>query len=136
MRISDWSSDVCSSDLDRARQAGQPRTQLFVGYRSDPAVRPRDVAAPGARGTGRGGSADRAARARPAPDARRRRLCVARRPAAAAVARSDADRAADRGGVELLRIAGRSEQHKSDLQSIMRIQDAVLHLKKQTINTS
>src|SRR3546814_12365907 len=82
MRISDWSSDVCSSDL------------------------PRDVAAPGARGTGRGGSADRAARARPAPDARRRRLCVARRPAAAAVARSDADRAADRGGVELLRIAG------------------------------
>ena len=38
---------------DRARQAGQLRAQLFVGHRSDPAVRPRDAAAPPARGARR-----------------------------------------------------------------------------------
>ena len=43
----------------RARQAGQPRAQLFVRHRSDPAVRPGGAAAPrrrGARGRRRCGS--------------------------------------------------------------------------------
>jgi glutamate-ammonia-ligase adenylyltransferase len=50
---------TCHHRLGRARtwQAGQPRTQLFVGHRSDPAVRSRNDLAPPARGAGRGGTA-------------------------------------------------------------------------------
>src|SRR3546814_15361956 len=43
MRISDWSSDVCSSDLIRAqRRIGQPllREHALVDFRAELAVRP------------------------------------------------------------------------------------------------
>src|SRR3546814_10891541 len=33
MRISDWSSDVCSSDLDRRARRGRQRQRPHLGYR-------------------------------------------------------------------------------------------------------
>ena len=59
-----------------------------------------------ARGARAGGAADRPARRRDPAEADRRRLCLPRRPAAAALARSDADRAAGRRRHLLLRIGG------------------------------
>ena len=73
-------------------QAWQPRAQLLVRRRSGPALRSRDDAAPGARRRRRGRGADRPPPDRAAPATHRRRLCRARRPAAAAFARSDSDR--------------------------------------------
>src|SRR3546814_1344001 len=96
MRISDWSSDVCSSDLhavlgDRRGLHGQ-RSAGRIGCR-------------GRRG---------------------------RRPA-----ESDARVRAGRGDQELRsrrRIDLRSEEHTSELQSLMRISYAVFCLKKKNIN--
>ena len=77
-----------------ARQARQPRAQLFVRRRPDPAVRPGDAC--------RAASATSRARRRCAIGRRlvellqqrtERRLCRPRRPAAPALARSHADRA-------------------------------------------
>src|SRR3546814_10219177 len=101
MRISDWSSDVCSSDLERPHhpqprrcdQGPQGTAQTAAGARCR-----RSVAA--------GGSADRR-ETRPA------------RPRAA-------------GAVLFLRPAPRSEEHTSELQSLMRISYAVFCLKKTT----
>src|SRR3546814_15972345 len=54
MRISDWSSDVCSSDLDHAGFFSR-RADLDDGHRCrDPAPRRRRDAARGAAGAGRG----------------------------------------------------------------------------------
>src|SRR3546814_4413558 len=96
MRISDWSSDVCSSDLEAAQD----------------------------RRRGRCGGVDSAARSRPARR-RHRRLVgfgihlpgAGRRPA----------RPRDRPEG---RRQGRSEEHTSELQSLMRISYAVFCLKK------
>src|SRR3546814_1268786 len=90
MRISDWSSDVCSSDLvgpgSRARPPAPPRLQL----------RGRHGLAARARGAGRGiGDLQR---------------LVHRRAG-----------------------ARRSEEHTSELQSLMRISYAVFCLKKKSI---
>src|SRR3546814_10732400 len=119
MRISDWSSDVCASDLPSTRRRGRRA-------RARQAARPR-------------GGRPRAASARPrrsspsTPSAKnrsRRRLAALR----AALAHG--------GGVPLLglllagRLAeaagdgGRSEEHTSELQSLMRISYAVFCLKK------
>src|SRR3546814_18774815 len=53
MRISDWSSDVCSSDLrcgETSRYAGCPRCALFVGAASGSAFDYGPDQLPGARG--------------------------------------------------------------------------------------
>src|SRR3546814_1793435 len=104
MRISDWSSDVCSSDLvdQQERQGGDQksaecREQLAL-QRNLQVQRPDDQAHnEGARGV------DRDHRAR---------------------------------GVRLAELArqrnGRSEEHTSELQSLMRISYAVFCLKKKT----
>src|SRR3546814_2305997 len=96
MRISDWSSDVCSSDLgDRARAA--------------------------ARGHGDPGRLRLRGRARPVG-----------RGAAEVRARAAADRGP--GAAHPRRHAGgdlRSEEHTSELQSLMRNSYAVFCLKKQ-----
>src|SRR3546814_1163232 len=109
MRISDWSSDVCSSDLpgrgtdggvarrnrrDRlSDRLGQPRPL----HRAPPGGQPRDAAVdPG-------------------------RLCAA------------ADHLGDRSHFPRPSAAGadpRSEEHTSELQSLMRISYAVFCLKK------
>src|SRR3546814_9104838 len=114
MRISDWSSDVCSSDL--GGEAGAQHRQ------PDPRCR-------GAGGEG----CDRAALV-----VRPRRLL--RNPQGEA-ARKGADRfryldhrtqgfpVVDAAGARALR-ARRSEEHTSELQSLMRISYAVFFLKK------
>src|SRR3546814_5266374 len=90
MRISDWSSDVCSSDLSISQEVGREipgdaRLCLPVQSAADGAALPR----PGA--------------------------CLGGRPA-------------DRSRISLP--AFRSEEHTSELQSLMRISYAVFCLKK------
>src|SRR3546814_7337926 len=110
MRISDWSSDVCSSDLPAAgvgyrhvRDAGPVRHAQLVAAAGDRDVgRPVDAAEPGRLG-GAG-------------------LCR---------------------GLPVLHLAAqlpargrpRSEEHTSELQSLMRISYAVFCLKQKKINT-
>src|SRR3546814_10256682 len=99
MRISDWSSDVCSSDLARiARAAGD------------------DEEVEGARDSRGRADAHRAAAVREPRDQRRRRL---RRRVAAGLGRRGRRR--------------RSEEHTSELQSLMRISYAVFCLKKKNV---
>src|SRR3546814_4744636 len=140
MRISDWSSDVCSSDLQPARAA--PDLLQRPSQRHAPAHRPargrrlepreqRDPDAEGiedlhrrhpgavAGGAARQGAAPQA-RARPGPD--RHRL-----PAADGGARQQREpRHRNLGDLAL-----RSEEHTSELQSLMRISYAVFCLQKQ-----
>src|SRR3546814_4961326 len=87
MRISDWSSDVCSSDLipRRARRAGAGDPRVRAAARLDELGRAAD------RGAG----------------VRARRAFIAQR---------------------------RSEEHTSELQSLMRISYAVFCLKKKKLH--
>src|SRR3546814_10745533 len=124
MRISDWSSDVCSSDLDAA-----------VGWPQLPCRRQLQR---GRRLLLRGGQLVRPYRHRPRALAARRRLPAAhRRP------RDGAGGAEGEGTRRLRRSGGgsrerpRSEEHTSELQSLMRISYAVFCLKKtKTKNTA
>src|SRR3546814_4007297 len=119
MRISDWSSDVCSSDLfDRLRQAG--------------AV---SVCAPGIAGVCAApwSGAGRAALAR-RRCARHRRRGIGRlhRRVVAAMDRRGPQAHGAQGiaGHDLAQRLCRSEEHTSELQSLMRISYAVFCLKK------
>src|SRR3546814_6837516 len=117
MRISDWSSDVCSSDLacgSAARAALQLHLQL--GVQQFPAGSGAGVLEPGpvvpvARMSCRcvGGGLGRGARDLLLPRLRLRHL---------------------------RRAAGRSEEHTSELQSLMRISYAVFCLKKKNQNNT
>src|SRR3546814_10670352 len=103
MRISDWSSDVCSSDL---RGWSAWWTPFSRRVRDDGAQRPEDIRR-------RGRTAD--------PDgaggyAGGHGLCACR--------------------VGVQSGPWRSEEHTSELQSLMRISDAVLCLQKKPINTN
>src|SRR3546814_7308113 len=98
MRISDWSSDVCSSDL---RRAG-PCAQYVRGRRGRFPVDP--------------GRSDGTCRSRTGP---------AHYPTA--------DPATE-GRSESVSAGHRSEEHTSELQSLMRISYAVLCLKKTMTN--
>src|SRR3546814_8956505 len=103
MRISDWSSDVCSSDLHhRTAQSehGDP-VRIDAGRAAGP-------------GAGRGGGMDGAFARLPRGAAGAGRL--------AAPARQPDPLMAGAGG--------RSEEHTSELQSLMRISYAVFCLKK------
>src|SRR3546814_1162155 len=117
MRISDWSSDVCSSDLAGARAGNHPdgarQRQRAQRADADPAAGSRRRPAGGA------GGGQYPARA----DCR----AVVRQPAAADAAESV------RGGNSGFGIRDskkRSEEHTSELQSLMRISYAVFCLKK------
>src|SRR3546814_2031082 len=105
MRISDWSSDVCSSDFAvralRSVGTGRPAVAAVGGVRRAPARAPRRL------------------RDRRPPGRRAQRLVVA----ALALRR---DRQAAGAG------SARSEEHTSELQSLMRISYAVFCLKKKT----
>src|SRR3546814_9314169 len=98
MRISDWSSDVCSSDLfadpggGGAAHRAQRHFRPGAGERGEAARRHRHHGGAGQGGAGGGGRADRKA-------------------------------VLERGG-------RRSEEHTSELQSLMRISYAVFCLKK------
>src|SRR3546814_8974212 len=122
MRISDWSSDVCSSDLSRvvvaqppksagssaseagARKARRARADPFDSIAYSPArKRPADrVRASGSPSHDYGTDADRS------PDAGPRR-----------------------GRSRTMRVSPRSEEHTSELQSLMRITYAVFCLETQ-----
>src|SRR3546814_2153816 len=104
MRISDWSSDVCSSDLGRAEGAAE-----ILGADDHLAV---DEA-----GGGDDEDADRTD-ARELIETPRRNL-ESPRPFAEALGRDQHKKGADR-----------SEEHTSELQSLMRISYAVFCLKK------
>src|SRR3546814_7661420 len=109
MRISDWSSDVCSSDLKKGVVRAETRRR-------------------------RGVESDRQCAAR---TRRRGRIfhCV---PAKAGIQSRLCD--AFDSGLPLSRehwlVRNRSEEHTSELQSLMRISYAVFCLKKKTIHTS
>src|SRR3546814_4135461 len=101
MRISDWSSAVCSSDLIRRRRAGRAgRSCVHL-----------DGNAGTAAGIGRGD--DRAAHEEIAE-------ALVLRAVAGVVGQQRIERVED---------FGRSEEHTSELQSLMRISYAVLCLK-------
>src|SRR3546814_5203258 len=127
MRISDWSSDVCSSDLIRPAR-NQARRRPRHGRLTAPDPR-------GRQGEGDGNVPDRP------DDGRCRGRTVgaggARRPPRHPARRSaknrsrDRQHAADGGDGE----QGRSEEHTSELQSLMRISYAVFCLKKKKITT-
>src|SRR3546814_7259187 len=109
MRISDWSSDVCPSDLHRLAGAGgeqagrkQERDNAHDGILGGDARSMRDGAC---RGHGQASSAILASSSRKPPDCRCH-SCAYRPPR-------------------------RSEEHTSELQSLMRISYAVFCLKKQ-----
>src|SRR3546814_6452491 len=108
MRISDWSSDVCSSDL-----RGPPR-QGGAQARSDPGRVDRPCPF--------GGSRCQAELAHAPADVRRAAVVAGRRRRLLAAER--------RIGVD--RQCLRSEEHTSELQSLMRISYAVFCLKKKT----
>src|SRR3546814_1513861 len=133
MRISDWSSDVCSSDL--RRRAGAVRQLPCTARAEDPASADegalRECAgagwipgiAPGDRRSDLSGPGIASApRAGEAPDGRLRRHAL------------DSPQGRLRGREALLRahraVHVRSEDHTSELQSLMRISYAVFCLKK------
>src|SRR3546814_7691001 len=136
MRISDWSSDVCSSDLAAAgRRPPQGAIPgLAVGVRAGRAVR-GPAADPLRRRAGSRRNAARAQRtpARRAPGLGRKHL--PRRPAGAAAdvaARREAGARFDPPPRRLERtpcVETRSEEQTSELQSLMRISYAVFCLK-------
>src|SRR3546814_4274445 len=134
MRISDWSSDVCSSDLaDTGAAAGPgagPGALTLAPFNRLPA---RGAASRIHRAASARGALLRVARA---PDSR---TSAARRCASRAVARASARdfhppcAATVRPAVPenaRLHANDRSEEHTSELQSLMRISYAVFCLKK------
>src|SRR3546814_7175973 len=127
MRISDWSSDVCSSDLsatrsDPASMIGGSKDGLLPGGNRDAwRATPNDDMAE--RGAGRRGLRE--------PDPLRLRRCGARghaprRPGGKRRALLWRHHGPDAGKG---RQGFRSEEHTSELQSLMRISYAVFRLK-------
>src|SRR3546814_7798361 len=108
MRISDWSSDVCSSDLGDIAPDRGPRAADRGARRYRP-----PLCEPQRRGGDR----------RPA-----RHLCATRPARRDGVGAGRSDWGAGGGP------AGRSEEHTSEIQSLMRISYAVFCLKKKKHN--
>src|SRR3546814_7066958 len=105
MRISDWSSDVCSSDLHVPGSIGEDRAIVI-------AVRRRNVAAPDLR----------------------LEAVLAHQPPDFLMVDDDA-LVPERGPHAAVSVGLRSEEHTSELQSLMRISYAVFCLKKKKTNT-
>src|SRR3546814_4960993 len=120
MRISDWSSDVCSSDLSRPRAAG---AGCGAGARlpDHPGAHPL--------------SQLQLHRHQP-PDRHQLRLPRSEDPLLMALAKSTGEDALETAPREVstfglaLGNSGRSEEHTSELQSLMRISYAVFCLQK------
>src|SRR3546814_8916966 len=106
MRISDWSSDVCSSDLDDLRALLQHHFRVLR-------KKPDQLLAVGFQHVG--------AHERALADKIRLRL---------------ADRPGEAGIIRCDRPVRRSEEHTSELQSLMRISYAVFCLKKKNKQSS
>src|SRR3546814_952087 len=130
MRISDWSSDVCSSDLEPVPPAAMPPLPLLIGEGAAgqaPAYQTLIDAAPALR-----------PRIRAATWIGNRRWnLLFYSGETLALPEEDAARAlvkfAELDGADRLLGKGRSEEHTSELQSLMRISYAVFLLKKKKI---
>src|SRR3546814_2578087 len=112
MRISDWSSDVCSSDLVEPAQVLAQQVQHVAGRRAHA-----------------GASSSRSATAR---------RCASRPSALASITAHGPIAASPSGAAACTLIAIwklRSEEHTSELQSLMRISYAVFCLKKKNEHT-
>src|SRR3546814_2019843 len=117
MRISDWSSDVCSSDLRAVvvRLAGKPRVRIRHRVAATIAAQREEI------------EQLRIAQLRRADVAQRARDLV---DAAGRLALPLVEHPLDLPALQvLLRAAQRSEEHTSELQSLMRISYAVFCLK-------
>src|SRR3546814_3525476 len=128
MRISDWSSDVCSSDLLCAGPSDQARD-----LQPHPGEDRRQRHPPAGDGTGT---------QKPDPGLLLAGECRAFRPVARLLrpfhlAHSPLFRSggASFAGARLRAWAGRSEEHTSELQSLMRLSFAVFCLKNKKIYT-
>src|SRR3546814_10736660 len=118
MRISDWSSDVCSSDLVVAQLPAQRLREVFLdrqlrlrGHRLAPEFAGDDFIVVAQR-----------------IGERQVELALGAASCLARVAAFGLDAVGD--GVAAHRLAVRSEEHTSELQSLMRISYAVFCLKK------
>src|SRR3546814_7687429 len=121
MRISDWSSDVCSSDLLRH---WAHRNKPPPPARQKPPATQRQTTPPRPQGSGSAADASLSSPRFSVPASSQRPGV----PPGAWRARTT--------GTGLPCPHGRSEEHTSELQSLMRISYAVLRLKKKTINNS
>src|SRR3546814_6092118 len=119
MRISDWSSDVCSSDLQREvgrdHERSLARNGKFVGTRTV-----EEAAAAAAGGQHRNQASGEDQFTHQFSDS-----------VFAPFSRSRSARAS-RISTPKVMAASRSEEHTSELQSLMRISYAVFRLKKKT----
>src|SRR3546814_9148375 len=118
MRISDWSSDVCSSDLDDRRAVSAPDKKL-TGYASSG----RDVDEGFTSNAHRlqGPQARQADRDRQRPELIQAAFAVLSNHACINVRKQ---------------VSVRSDEHTSDLQSLMRISYAAFCLKKKKKNNT
>src|SRR3546814_3397132 len=126
MRISDWSSDVCSSDLLAQHRAGAEQTARAIE---------EELPRGGAGGEDRRDdleqvAIDRAQRDAVAREPRRRRDDARHRQAGEILMNGEepGDRPRHRDGADA-DVELRSEEHTSELQSLMRISYAVFCLK-------
>src|SRR3546814_3455888 len=118
MRISDWSSDVCSSDLAGHKEQGTGNREHKEGGKRRPAMVAAFCCA--------GGTTPEPVSLQACP----RRSGLSRELFRAPCRGHEAPGSAP----SLARDAGRSEEHTSELQSLMRISYAVFCLKKQQQN--
>src|SRR3546814_10154052 len=140
MRISDWSSDVCSSDLERrAAETGSERA--VIGHEAEGADGPAQAVA-GVGGRHRPERLDetRVERRHPGADHEPRgpgrRVVLAAGGRAVLLHRHPPVLRPMRSASGLTRTLGRSEEHTSELQSLMRISYAVFCWKKKTRQTN
>src|SRR3546814_7776271 len=117
MRISDWSSDVCSSDLRVARVASKAFDSREIGTKTFPGQLPEDARPIRQRCRQRAGDGGQIRDRHADIEQLHAPHCLA----AAAVTAIGQGTIAD---------AHRSEEHTSELQSLMRISYAVFCLKK------
>src|SRR3546814_4087098 len=133
MRISDWSSDVCSSDLHRIRRRLVRR--LLLSRLRDVDV--RQLSQPPSAQRPLSGLLGRAARLveasrRPGRSLERRQEPRSASRSASAAPEPPRPTRSPQSAREVER--ARSEEHTSELQSLMRISYAVFCLKKKTNN--
>src|SRR3546814_4184658 len=130
MRISDWSSDVCSSDLTAGLLANSPNSQPNAS--SDSSTVSSGLYSSHSPGRVRGGSAGACS-----PDTSMNSRAVRAASPVGAVNQATASDTVIRIAVstidchrKIVSENGRSEEHTSELQSLMRISYAVFCLKK------
>src|SRR3546814_9706181 len=126
MRMSDWSSDVCSSDLRRQCRAGVPAAPRRS---DDPPVRARESRLAARRKSAHGGGHD--ARGKTFSFAGANDLARdADRPALTAHPLRPGGAAPILGAMAMAGYGTRSEEQTSELETLMRISYAVICLKK------